>query len=250
MTKSGKISSWRGHVPKSRLSERHVVLIEFHWWRASEEGGSEGYRLAKSPPNKMTPFLPGTDILKVSGVLEPYTPRPSKPIHRTYAGLPDEPKAFLEFAREYGLPTQTTQPESIEALVESRNRLRSVLRAVDEAKTARDPAERENSRRRASRTWTELAQSRLSLELSRSFVSDYESTLELTAKPASLLDYMFLLAADELQGNAVWRACSVCGKPMPLGPGAGRKHRDTCSNTCRQRKHYLKRKEINHASQG
>jgi hypothetical protein len=241
-----------------------VQLADFTWWVASE-----GYRLDQASNRALAgpvSFLPAVPILKPAGILELYSPGPDDPIHRKFAGVSDDPAVLAEFASEYGLPTAIQEPEAVTDMIEMRDRLRAVVHAVDKVNTSRAD-QRESSRRDAARVWQQAGRVKLTTELrhvstlscrdiERHRMSEAQvrvaASFELRARAADLFSHMMLLAAAELSGEAAWRACSQCGTLMPIKKAAsGRaRYRDTCSDRCRQRKHYLKQKEASHASQG
>jgi hypothetical protein len=251
----------------SNNPETQLKLIEFHWFHADR------YRLEESDGDR-TPRHPKMDIdvVEAVGPLTLYTPDPSDPIHRKFAELTDEPSEFIEFAESYGLPSvgpeERAQKESVESLIGLRDRLRAVIGAIDALNTApsdsrsRTPlvaysgltrvygnSERQLAKRRALRTWTESGQAKLTMLLSPALSKTGEETVALKAQPATLFDYMLLLTAFELEGMAAWRRCSQCQSLMFLGSKKGRRHKDTCSDRCRQMKRYRKQKELGHASQ-
>lgn len=228
------------------MENGQVQLVAFSW--CHDPGG---YRLdkAKKGPRGWTPdtlWLPGTELVKSqTGEAVDYTPDPADPIHRKFAMVGDEPASLVAFAEEYGLPTTRGPTESIVDLIRARDRVRAVLAAVDKANTAQGAAAIKHMMS-AEKIWSERERPKLTMTFVPRLLNGVTATVALKAVPATLLDYMLLQAAFELQGQAAWRECSVCGKLMPIGPKHGRRHRDTCSNACRQAK-YQRKKELRDA---
>jgi hypothetical protein len=196
----------------------------------------------------------GTPIIKGrSGESVEYTLAPATPVHRLFAALPDSPDELVKFANEFGLLTSPIAVAAVQELNVAKARLRELLAAVDRANTSRGTA-KFSRMMELTRLWDDFAAPRLTAHprLGMAIVPERtatgDATVALRVSPATLYDYMLLLTASELQqGRITWRLCLVCGKPMPIGPRQGRKHQQTCSPACRQRK-YREQQRVGHAS--
>lgn len=195
----------------------------------------------------------------------PLHPQPDDAIHREFADLPDDPEEFVGFAGAYGLLRTIQGPETVEELIVMRDRVRALVRAIERVNASATPDEREKARGAAARAWAQNGPVNLKTELRHVSTLSRDELRGLTvtetearhaarfvlmARPADLYSYMMLLAASELNEEAAWRTCSVCGTLMTIKKAGRGRYRDTCSDRCRQRKHYLKQKEAHHASQG
>jgi hypothetical protein len=114
-------------------------LFAFTWGRASE-----GYELAKAAGPKATAVLTGQGgqgaplVLRRKGAaVEWYEPAKLCPnLHRDFAKMPRTPEAARDFANQYGLlglglSTAEASEESVDWILEARDKLRTVLLVLD-----------------------------------------------------------------------------------------------------------------------
>jgi hypothetical protein len=245
-------------------------LFSFEWGR-----DPAGYALKRMPesrgrklPGRSSELLlgggefpAGEEFVERKGSsLKTYPPRAIPALHRVFAALPDEPQAVLDFVCVHGFlgvsgrPATEIERESIKTILGCRDELRGVLDYLDttfsfERKLRRIASEmREEGgtpkldigevRQMAAGLFNQWAAAHLQhVQVSLTNTRDHRkrASVALQVRPRTLLSALWLAAAEEITGGNKWRPCAVCGKPMSIGEGGGRRDKRTCSTACRKK---------------
>ncbi len=249
-------------------------LFDFEW-----SVDAAGYELVEVPftgaPGGTAAELHGESgarlqIVRKGGALKPYKPRDTPDLHRRFAALDGSPDSLLAFVAEFGFLGINTLPndrvtsiksEDVESLVSHHSHVAEALSTFDgiaklerrarriegemeEEGRAEDYPAAEYLRHVITHLFNEWSSPRLTVRLVRN-PSGTSAGLSYVIVPRTLYGGMWLQVGEELTGGARFAQCRWCHKPMPIGKGAGRADKQTCSDACRQAlsKHNRKSKQ-------